>query len=48
MTDWPKFNARRTIELSPWIEIIEREVDLIHKTPSALYTMRKQIWTSSK
>ena len=27
MTDWPKIKSRRTIEVSPWMKIIEREVE---------------------
>jgi 8-oxo-dGTP pyrophosphatase MutT (NUDIX family) len=27
MTDWPKIKMRRVIEISPWMEIVEREVE---------------------
>lgn len=32
MTDWPKITSRRTIDVSPWMKIIEREVEF---TPGA-------------
>ena len=33
----PKINARRTIKVSPWMEIIEREVEFTHGTKPELY-----------
>jgi ADP-ribose pyrophosphatase len=37
MTDWPKIKSRRTIKVSPWMEIIEREVEFASGTPPELY-----------
>src|SRR5471032_228540 len=37
MTDWPKIKSRRTIKISPWMEIIEREVEFASEAPSELY-----------
>src|SRR5476649_2231467 len=37
MTDWPKIKARRTTKVSPWMEIIEREVEFTAGSPSELY-----------
>ena len=28
MTDWPKITARRIINVSPWMQVIEREVEI--------------------
>jgi len=35
--DWPKIKARRTIEISPWIKVIEREVEFARGAEPALY-----------
>ena len=37
MIDWPKINARRTIKVSPWMEIIEREVEFAPGAKPELY-----------
>lgn len=37
MSDWPKIKARRTTKVSPWMEIVEREVEFSAGTPSELY-----------
>jgi ADP-ribose pyrophosphatase len=37
MTDWPKIKSRRTTKISPWMEIIEREVEFAPGAPSELY-----------
>jgi ADP-ribose pyrophosphatase len=37
MTDWPKILARRRTRISPWIEIIEREVEFAQGAPAELY-----------
>jgi ADP-ribose pyrophosphatase len=37
MTDWPKIKARRTTKVSPWMEIIEREVEFAAGTKPELY-----------
>jgi len=37
MTDWPKIKARRTTKVSPWMEIIEREVEFAPGTKPELY-----------
>jgi len=38
MTDgWPKIKARRTIEISPWVTVIEREVEFARGAEPALY-----------
>jgi len=37
MTDWPKIKARRATKISPWMEIIEREVEFAPGTPAELY-----------
>jgi ADP-ribose pyrophosphatase len=37
MTDWPKIKARRTTKVSPWMEIIEREVEFAPGAPPKLY-----------
>ena len=35
--DWPKILSRRTTKVSPWVEIIEREVAFAKGAPSELY-----------
>jgi ADP-ribose pyrophosphatase len=37
MTDWPKITARRTINVSPWMQIIEREVEFAPGAKPELY-----------
>ena len=37
MTDWPKINARHTIKVSPWMELIEREVEFAPGAKPELY-----------
>jgi len=37
MSDWPKIKARRTTRVSPWMEIIEREVEFTAGSPPELY-----------
>jgi 8-oxo-dGTP pyrophosphatase MutT (NUDIX family) len=37
MSDWPKITARRTTRISPWMEIIEREVEFAADTKPELY-----------
>jgi ADP-ribose pyrophosphatase len=37
MTEWPKIKARRTTKISPWMEIIEREVEFTAGSPPELY-----------
>jgi 8-oxo-dGTP pyrophosphatase MutT (NUDIX family) len=37
MTDWPKIKSRRTTKVSPWMEIIEREVEFSAGAPTELY-----------
>ena len=37
MTDWPKIKARRATRISPWVEIIEREVEFTPGSPLELY-----------
>ena len=37
MSDWPKIKARRTTKVSPWMEIIEREVEFAPGAPAKLY-----------
>jgi len=37
MTDWPKIKARRTTRISPWMEIIEREVEFTPGGKPELY-----------
>jgi 8-oxo-dGTP pyrophosphatase MutT (NUDIX family) len=37
MTDWPKIKSRRTIDISPWMKVIEREVEFAPGRPSELY-----------
>ena len=37
MTDWPKIKSRRTIDVSPWMSVIEREVEFAPGRPSELY-----------
>ena len=37
MTDWPKIKARRTTKVSPWMEIIEREVEFKPGAKPELY-----------
>src|ERR1017187_7391420 len=37
MTDWPKIKSRRATKISPWMEIIEREVEFAPGAPSELY-----------
>jgi 8-oxo-dGTP pyrophosphatase MutT (NUDIX family) len=35
--DWPRIVSRRTTKVSPWMEIIEREVEFAKGAPSELY-----------
>ncbi len=37
MTDWPKIISRRRSRISPWIELIEREVEFAESSPPELY-----------
>ncbi len=37
MTDWPRIKSRRTTKVSPWMEIIEREVEFAAGSPPELY-----------
>ena len=37
MSDWPKIKSRRTTKVSPWMEIIEREVEFAPGAPTELY-----------
>ena len=37
MTDWPKIVSRRRSRISPWIEIIEREVEFAEGSAPELY-----------
>src|SRR3974377_2149127 len=37
MNDWPKIKARRTTKISPWVEIIEREVEFTPGAVAELY-----------
>src|SRR5664279_2908539 len=37
MTDFPRIKSRRTIDIAPWMKIIEREVEFAEGTPSELY-----------
>ena len=37
MTNWPKIKSRRTTRISPWMEIIEREVEFTAGSQSQLY-----------
>jgi ADP-ribose pyrophosphatase len=37
MSDWPKIKARRTTKVSPWMTIIEREVEFAPGRQSELY-----------
>ncbi len=37
MTDWPKIKSRRTIDVSPWMKLIEREVEFAPGRPTELY-----------
>jgi len=37
MSDWPKIKARRTTRVSPWMEIIEREVEFTAGAKPELY-----------
>jgi ADP-ribose pyrophosphatase YjhB (NUDIX family) len=37
MTDWPKIKSRRTIDISPWMKVIEREVEFTEGASSELY-----------
>ena len=37
MTDWPKIKSRRTIEVSQWMRLIEREVEFAPDSKSELY-----------
>jgi ADP-ribose diphosphatase len=34
---WPKITARRSIEISPWMTVIEREVEFAQGAPAELY-----------
>jgi ADP-ribose diphosphatase len=35
--DWPKITARRSTKLSPWVDLIEREVEFTQGAPAELY-----------
>lgn len=35
--DWPRIKTRRTTRVSPWMEIIEREVEFAPDAPAELY-----------
>jgi ADP-ribose pyrophosphatase len=35
--DWPRIKTRRTTRVSPWMEIIEREVEFVPDAPAELY-----------
>jgi ADP-ribose pyrophosphatase len=37
MSGWPKIKSLRTTKISPWMEIIEREVEFAAGQPSELY-----------
>jgi ADP-ribose pyrophosphatase len=37
MTDFPKIKSRRTIDISPWMKIIEREVEFAQGAKPELY-----------
>jgi 8-oxo-dGTP pyrophosphatase MutT (NUDIX family) len=37
MTDWPKIKSRRSIDISPWMKIIEREVEFAPGAKPELY-----------
>jgi ADP-ribose pyrophosphatase len=37
MTDFPKIKSRRTIDISPWMKIIEREVEFAEGAKPELY-----------
>lgn len=37
MTDWPKIKSRRTIDISPWMKVIEREVEFSEGAALELY-----------
>jgi ADP-ribose pyrophosphatase len=37
MSDWPKIKSRRTTKISPWVEIIEREVEFAQDQVPELY-----------
>ena len=37
MTHWPKIKSRRTIDISPWLHVIEREVEFTPGSPPELY-----------
>jgi len=37
MTDWPKIKSRRTIDISPWMKIIEREVEFAEGAKPEIY-----------
>ena len=37
MPDWPRITSRRTIDISPWMKIIEREVEFAEGGKSELY-----------
>jgi len=37
MSDWPKIKSRRTTKVSPWMEIIEREVEFTAGSLPELY-----------
>ena len=37
MTDFPRIKSRRTIEISPWVKIIEREVEFAAGSAPELY-----------
>lgn len=37
MSDWPKIKSRRTTKVSPWIELIEREVEFAAGAKPELY-----------
>ena len=47
MTDWCKITARRTINVSPWMQIIEREVEFTPGAkPELYYAVGQQDYTA--
>jgi ADP-ribose pyrophosphatase len=35
--DWPRIRARRVTKVSPWVELVEREVEFAPDAPAELY-----------
>ena len=47
MTDWPKITARRIINVSPWMQVIEREVEIAPGAePELYYAVGQQDYTA--